>query len=117
MSFSLYRLSWGFSALFISMTIIGGCGGSSKVQQEAQTRQAQSHDYQTAVSLAMSAANRCYEQRKLDECDRLIEIENTLSTWCAQNDQGACEVYESVMKYDLTVKSSQMQTELLDLME
>ncbi|MEY2831414.1 MAG: hypothetical protein RLZZ574_672 [Cyanobacteriota bacterium] len=116
MSFSLCPLSWGFSALFISMTIIG-CGSSAKVHQEAQTRQAQSHDYQTAVSLAMSAADRCYEQRKLDECDRLVQMENTLSTWCSQNDQGACEVYESVIKYDLTVKSSQMQNELLDQME
>jgi hypothetical protein len=129
MSFSLYPLSWGFSALFISMIVMGS-DASAEVHQklqsndlwlpintseaEAQTWQAQSRDYQTAGSLAMSAVDQCYQQKKLDECNKLHEIENTLSTWCAQNDQNACELYTIVVDYSMSVQSNEMQNDLID---
>jgi hypothetical protein len=113
MSFLHYRLFWGFSTLFISMTIIG-CGSSAKVHQEAQTRQAQSRDYGTAISLARSAADQCYQQKKLDECDELQGIQNTLSTWCAENDPNACKVYETVVGYSMSVQTSEMTKDLAE---
>jgi hypothetical protein len=116
MSFSLYPLSWGFSTLFISMTVIG-CGSSAKVHQEAQTRQAQSRDYQTAVSLGMKAAEQCYQQKKIDECNNLQEIQNTLSSWCAENDQDACELYTIVVDYSISIQSNEMQNDWIDQIE
>lgn len=132
MSFSQCRLSWGFSALFISI-IVFGSGASAQVHQkrqpnylslpintseaEAQIILAQSRDYQSVFPLAKSAAEQCYEQKDLDECNNLMEIQNTLSTWCAQNDQNACELYNIVMDYSMSVQSNQMQRDLVDQIE
>ncbi|MEY2857804.1 MAG: hypothetical protein RLZZ74_2116 [Cyanobacteriota bacterium] len=132
MSFSLYPLSWGFSALFISMIVMGS-DASAEVHQklqsndlwlpintseaEAQTWQAQSRDYQTAVSLGISAADQCYQQKKIDECNNLQEIQNTLSTWCAQNDQNACEAYNIVFDYSTHTQANEAQNDLIDQLQ
>jgi hypothetical protein len=123
MSFLLCRLSWGFSTLFISMIMIGS-DASAQVHQkyqpintseaEAQTWQAQSRDYQTAVSLGISAADQCYQQKEIDECNNLQEIQNTLSTWCAENDQTACEAYNIVFDYSTHTQSNELQNDLVD---
>jgi hypothetical protein len=123
MSFSLCRLSWGFSTFFIGMIVIGS-DASAQVHQkhqpintseaEAQTWQAQSRDYQTAVSLGISAADQCYQQKKIDECNNLQEIQNTLSTWCAENDQTSCEAYNIVTDYLMSVQSNELQNDLVD---
>jgi catalase len=131
MSFSLCRLFWGFSVLLISSSmVVFGSDASAQVHQkrqpnylslpintseaEAHTWQAQSHDYQSAGSLAMSAADQCYIEKDLDECDKLREIQNTISTWCAQDDQNACELYNIVMDYSMSVQSNQMQRDMVD---
>ncbi len=131
MSFSLCRLSWGFSALLISISMIAlGSDASAQVHQkrqpnylslpintseaEAQIRLTQSRDYQSVFPLAQSAAEQCYEQKDLDECNNLTEIQNTLSSWCAQNDQQACELYNIVVDYSMSVQSNQMQRDLVD---
>jgi hypothetical protein len=106
MSFSLCRLSWGFSALFISMTVIGS-DASAQVHQEAQTR-----DYYGAGSMGMSAADQCYKQKQIDECSNLQEIQNTLYSWCAENDQYACEIYMTLANYEMTIRSSEMLNDL-----
>jgi hypothetical protein len=127
MSFSLCRLSWGFSALFISMTVIGS-DASAQVHQKlqsndlslpintseakAQTRLAQTRDYVGASSMGMSAANQCYQEKEIDECDNLHQIQNTLSNWCAENDQNACELYISLVNYEMSIQSSQMLIEM-----
>jgi hypothetical protein len=132
MSSSLHRLSWGFSALFISM-IVFGSGASAQVHQKRQpnylslpidtseaevdTRLAQSRDYTNAGNLAMSATDQCYEQKDLEECEKLNGIKNTLSTWCAQDDQDACKLYTIVVDYEMSVQSTQMQQELTDMIE
>jgi hypothetical protein len=132
MSFSLCRLSWGFSALLISMVVIGSDASAQAHQKsqskdlslpintsnaEIQTWQAQSRDYQTAGSLAMSAADQCYQQKDLDECNNLQNIQNTLSTWCAQNDQNACELYKVVVDYSMSVQSNEMTNDLVEQIE
>jgi hypothetical protein len=126
MSFSLCRLSWGFSALFISMTVIGSDASAQANQPhqpintseaEAQTWQAQSRDYQTAVTLGMTAADQCYQQKKIDECNNLQEIQNTLSTWCAENDQTACEAYNIVFDYSTHTQANEAQNDLIDQLQ
>jgi hypothetical protein len=124
MIFSLCRLSLGFSTLFVSMTVIGS-DASAQVHQshqplntsEAQTWLAQSRDYQTAVNLGMEAAEQCYQQKKIDECNNLQNIQNTLSTWCAENDQTACEAYNILFDYSTHTQSNEMQNDLIDQLE
>jgi hypothetical protein len=129
MSFSLYRLSSGFSALFIS-TIALSSGVSAQIYQnrqsnylslpintseaEAHTWQAQSHDYQSAASLAISAADQCYMEKDLDECDKLREIQNTIATWCDQNDPDACKLYTIVVDYSRRVQTIEMGNDMRD---
>lgn len=129
MSFSLCRLSFGFSALLISMIAIGSDASAQAHQKlqskdlslpintseaEAQNWQAQSRDYQTAGSLAMSAADQCYQQKDLDECNNLQEIQNTLSVWCGENDQTGCEAYQIVVDYSMSVQSNEMTNDLVE---
>jgi hypothetical protein len=123
MIFSLCRLSWGFSTLFISMMMIGSDVSAQANQKhqslstseaEAQTWQAQSRDYQTAVNLGMKAAEQCYQQKKIDECNNLQNIQNTLSTWCAENDQTACEAYNIVFDYSTHTQANEMHNDLVD---
>ncbi|NJL52887.1 MAG: hypothetical protein HC930_12955 [Hydrococcus sp. SU_1_0] len=132
MSFSLCRLSWGFSALFISMMMIGS-DASAQVNQklqlndlsipiniseaEAQNWLAQSRDYQTAGNLAMSATDQCYQEKEVDECNKLFNIESTVSTWCAENDQTACELYDIIVNYHQSVQSIEMQNEIVDQLD
>ncbi|MGL4880869.1 MAG: hypothetical protein ACRC8K_07360 [Waterburya sp.] len=132
MSFSLCRLSWGFSALFISM-IVFSSDASAQVHQkpqpnylslpintseaEAHTWQAQSHDYQSAGSLAISAADQCYIEKDLDECDKLHEIQNTIATWCDQDDPDACKLYTIVVDYSRRVQTIEMGNDMRDQIE
>jgi hypothetical protein len=129
MSFSLYRLSFGFSALFIS-TIALSSGASAQIYQnrqsnylslpintseaEAHTWQAQSHDYQSAGNLAISAADQCYIEKDLDECDKLHEIQNTIATWCDQDDPDACKLYTIVVDYSRRVQTIEMGNDMRD---
>jgi hypothetical protein len=55
-------------------------------------------NYRQAFSLAQTAIDRCYQKKDLEECDRLSRIEFTLSTWCNQGDQNACEALDAVMQ-------------------
>jgi hypothetical protein len=66
--------------------------------QVNSTGQTQSrHNLIQAQSLADQSIRGCYNQKKLDECEKLQRIEYTLSNWCAQGDQNACGIWSSVM--------------------
>jgi hypothetical protein len=56
------------------------------------------HNARQAFNLAQTSIYRCYEKKELEECDRLSQIEFTLSTWCSQGDRGACNALDAVLK-------------------
>lgn len=131
MSFSLCRLSFGFSALLISMIAIGS-DASAQVHQksqskdlslpistseaEAQTWLAQSRDYLGAYNMAASAIRECYEEKELDECNNLIEIQNTLLSWCnAENDQNACKVYSNILEVENATRMAELTDDMYDM--
>jgi hypothetical protein len=67
--------------------------------------------------MGISAADQCHQQKDLEECEKLTGIQNTLSTWCSQNDQYACEAYTIVVDYSMSTQSNQMQQDLIDMTE
>jgi hypothetical protein len=72
------------------------------------TGQAKSHhDVIQASNLADQAIRGCYEQKNLEECDKLHRIESTLSTWCQQGDQNACSIWMSVENTERSMSFNQ----------
>jgi hypothetical protein len=66
------------------------------------------HNLRQAFSLAQTAIYKCYQRKDLEECDRLNQIELTLSIWCRQGDQQACSVDNSVRSLIGTEVSRQL---------
>jgi hypothetical protein len=129
MSFSLRRLSWGFSALFISMMVLGSDAPAQENQKlqpnnlslsthtsEAETdnRLAQTRDhmdYGQAFDFANSAINQCYVEKDLEECEKLDKIKNALLTWCNEGDPYACKTYQNVDVLEMGERQAQFLEE------
>ncbi|MBN3942741.1 hypothetical protein [Nostoc sp. NMS9] len=79
-----------------------------KKQEEAQRRAKSKRNYIQILNLATIATNKCYQEKNLVECERLGQIQNTLMTWCQQNDRAACRAYSAV-------QSNEHETELIQM--
>jgi hypothetical protein len=66
------------------------------------------HNLVQAQSLADQAIRGCHNEKKLDECDKLQQIESTLSNWCKEGDQNACGIWSSVMSSEQTASFNEM---------
>jgi ketosteroid isomerase-like protein len=53
------------------------------------------HDTMQAFSLGMSAIHGCYDESRLEDCEKLNRMRSTLSTWCS-TDSEACRVWSSL---------------------
>jgi Tfp pilus assembly protein PilV len=85
---------------------------ATEIQRQAQqnaenarrrSAQKKNHNYVQATNLAVSAADACYINKNLQECDKLNQIKNNLMNWCGQSDStksNACETYRFVLNYE-----------------
>jgi hypothetical protein len=48
-----------------------------------------------AFLLGMSAIHGCYDESRLEDCEKLNRMRSTLSTWCS-TDSEACRVWSSL---------------------
>ena len=69
-------------AMSVTFSIAAGANGNKTKSQR---------DYTRIISLIYDTAHECYSEKKLDECDKLDRIEQTLITWCSQKYQQACK--------------------------
>ncbi|MEH2323363.1 MAG: hypothetical protein V7K32_07280 [Nostoc sp.] len=91
------------SALFVSVSAVDQSVSAQNNQPGSN------HDYNQALVLATSAINGCYQYKRLDECDKLNQIKATLTNWCIQGDNNACELYSLVSVYETTAQLSEIR--------
>jgi hypothetical protein len=90
------------SILFVSISAV-----SISLRGQAQNA---NHDYLQAQNLAISAINSCYENKNLEECDKLNQIKNTLMNWCQKSNNiksDACVTYNNVISYESVAMAAQ----------
>ena len=75
-----------FSGLCVSMLVF-----------PLSVRALQRYDPIDALNLAQTAIHGCYENKELNECNKLSRIKTTLTDWCNRGDEGACSALSTVM--------------------
>jgi hypothetical protein len=96
----------------LSILFVGICAVSISLRAQAQNA---NHDYSQALNLATSATNSCYENKNLEECNKLTQIKNTLRSWCQKSNNiksDACVTYNNVIAYEKVQRSRQIQNEI-----
>lgn len=96
------KYSYLLSALFAGISI---ASISAPSQAQRVNRRVRDYSYYiqrsiTASNLAYSAGNSCYRDKNLEECDKLIKIENVVSNWCVQGDSVACSTYSTILSQE-----------------
>lgn len=79
-----------------------------ELSRRAIARAKSKRNYIQILNQASIAINKCYQEKNLVECERLGQIQNTLMTWCQQNDRAACSAYSAV-------QSNEHETELIQM--
>jgi hypothetical protein len=83
---------------YLSLILSGICVSAIAFPLSVQARQ--ERDLINALNLAQTAINRCYENKELDECDKLSRIKTTLTDWCSQGDESTCSALSTVMTFE-----------------
>jgi hypothetical protein len=93
---------------FVTNRILSSNTTVNKPQLNPTGQAQSSHDVIQASHLADQAIRGCYQQKELEECDKLRRIESTLSNWCKQGDQNACGIWSSVMSREESTSFDEM---------
>lgn len=80
------------SVLFISFIVLEGSSAQARPKPKPK------RNYLQALTLAMSAVDRCYQDKDLTECEKFDRIYTTVSTWCASGDKEACRLSTNLLK-------------------
>ena len=94
-------------SLLLSSLLVGAIVFPVSVQAR------QSHDLSNALLLAQDAIDRCYENKELNQCDKVSQIQTTLSNWCSGGDEGACVTYTTVMYLEQSAASKQITDQII----
>lgn len=93
------KYSYLLSVLFVGI-------GAVSLPTPSQAQSAK-HDYLQVYNLATSAAYSCYNDKKLEECDKFNEIKGTLTSWCVESnskESDACKTLGYVIEYEAQVQ-------------
>jgi hypothetical protein len=80
--------------LFIAeIVLLAGCNSREQANNEQGMTE---YEVTQAIDLAQTAYDKCYNEKDLEECARLSELESTIMELCNQGDEAACETLRTV---------------------